>query len=370
MALSAQRLVVWVMVSEMLLLSWSWSPPPPALGSRRCKAWPGCRGSPCLVAGGAATATTATTETTHFLPLGEKTEGQAVEVRQLDLRLCSPEDVDLMARTFAEGFFTRGEDGTQPSPKVIAEIAADKALSIHTRFRGQPAAGAEVLPAGVVMCLEKGGGILGFASVFGAVRVKDAAGSRLLTGREAENFLSALSQAPAEQRMQTTTRRAALLCDVTVLPEARRRGVGQLLCDEAARVASTWGYSDLLLLVNDDNLPAKAMYEKLGFKDGGTRCNSLEERVEGGQRVQCSVSNLLLSKSTRSKASGRGSSPAGGVASTAAAQHKPLKLFAQTRDEEIRRKQLVGHLIPAVAVLAFYAAVSTSPVGAFWAPIL
>mmetsp|Transcript_23711 Transcript_23711/g.69411 ORF Transcript_23711/g.69411 Transcript_23711/m.69411 type:complete len:369 (-) Transcript_23711:107-1213(-) len=362
------RLVVFAVIGEMLLLASSFTVSPASLrhfhGSGCCQQQErlaGLRVSPSSLSGG---------------PVAEDEEqagegGDVLEVKELDLRTCAAEDVDLIARTFSEGFFTR--DGETPPARLMGEIAADKAQSIQTRFREAPpgADSSTLLPAAVVMT-RLNGRVVGFASVFGAIRVRDSAGSRLLTGREAEAFLVSLSQASAEERMQITTRRAALLCDVTVLPEARRRGLGQQLCHKAARMASQWGYSDLLLLVNDDNLPAKALYEKLGFRDGGTRCASVEERVEDGKRIQCSVSNLLLSKSTRTKTGAHGRLRIGaglGRGPTAEPGAKQFKLFARTREEEILRKQLVGHLIPAVAVLAFAAAMSTSPVGAFWAPL-
>lgn len=315
-------------------------------------------------------------------PVAVPADPGAFEFRQLDLRTCPAEDVSRVARAFAEGFFCRDGAGPPPSEDLAAALAADKALSIHTRFRTEEplaataddASNAERLPAAVVAtCLD--GRIVAFASVFGAIRVRDASGSRLLSGREAEAFLAASARASPEERMRTTTRRAALLCDVTVLPEARRRGLGQRLCAEAERVAGEWGYSDLLLLVNEDNAPARALYEKLGYRDGGTRCSSVEDRVEAGRRVQCTVSNILLGKSLGSRRRWR--APRGATNGGKAAEGggggggsgPRFKLFARTRDEELRRKQLIGHIIPAVALLALAGAVSTSPVGAFWAPV-
>lgn len=59
------------------------------------------------------------------------------------------------------------------------------------------------------------------------------------------------------------------LYSVWVAPEARGQGVGEALVGEALRVASACGYARLVLEVSDENGPARALYERLGFVETG-----------------------------------------------------------------------------------------------------
>lgn len=49
-------------------------------------------------------------------------------------------------------------------------------------------------------------------------------------------------------------------------PEFRRQGVGESLINHAIRFGKTINKLGILLEVNEKNLPARALYEKLGFE--------------------------------------------------------------------------------------------------------
>ncbi|HPU01878.1 MAG: GNAT family N-acetyltransferase [Firmicutes bacterium] len=53
--------------------------------------------------------------------------------------------------------------------------------------------------------------------------------------------------------------------DLIVAPEFRRRGVARRLLEKIKEVAAQAGLGRLELLVLNDNLPARSLYEKLGF---------------------------------------------------------------------------------------------------------
>jgi GNAT superfamily N-acetyltransferase len=55
--------------------------------------------------------------------------------------------------------------------------------------------------------------------------------------------------------------------DVAVLPEHRGRGVGRALLAAAEQTAGAAGCCKLTLEVQDDNPPARRLYERLGFRD-------------------------------------------------------------------------------------------------------
>merc|ERR1719198_80422 len=91
------------------------------------------------------------------------------------------------------------------------------------------------------------GALAGTVAIMGCLKVTDEAGSRLLSGREAETFRNALADEPPEYRMRVRARPAALLADLAVVPAQRRAGLGRALCDRAMNRAARWGYGDVYL---------------------------------------------------------------------------------------------------------------------------
>ncbi len=63
----------------------------------------------------------------------------------------------------------------------------------------------------------------------------------------------------------------AELLNLVVRPEARRRGIGGTLLLAALRLAAERGAAAMLLEVGVDNAPARALYEKFGFRSVGRR---------------------------------------------------------------------------------------------------
>jgi ribosomal protein S18 acetylase RimI-like enzyme len=52
-----------------------------------------------------------------------------------------------------------------------------------------------------------------------------------------------------------------------VLPEARGTGVGHALVSQVIASAAQAGAARLTLLVDQDNLPARRLYDRLGFRE-------------------------------------------------------------------------------------------------------
>ena len=94
-----------------------------------------------------------------------------------------------------------------------------------------------------------------------------------------------------------------LLSNLVVDPQFRRRGIAQKLMHEAELRALSWGFSELLIKVEVDNLPARALYERLGYVATGV--DTLAEKPQytpGTFDVRwVRTSNLVLRKDLTSR---------------------------------------------------------------------
>lgn len=70
------------------------------------------------------------------------------------------------------------------------------------------------------------------------------------------------------------------ITEVAVRRTDRRRGIGESLLKELISVSKALGLTSLTLEVRDGNLPASALYEKLGFKQIGLRKRYYEDPEE------------------------------------------------------------------------------------------
>ena len=231
----------------------------------------------------------------------------------------------------------------------------------------------------------------------GCVKVKDDKGARLLSGREADAFRANLASEPTSYRLTVRQREAALLTDLSVLPGARRLGLGRALCERCADLAHAWGYADVFLLVNAANAPARKLYREMGFVEEGTRNLATEEvaslttlttaAASSASSASSSpsssssttasttttitmetveVENLLMSlpltgsnspqarRDRQRQGGASGAGGGGGSGSSNGVSGGSFKLGASNRKEELERKQLIGHVIPAVAFAACF----------------
>jgi ribosomal protein S18 acetylase RimI-like enzyme len=91
------------------------------------------------------------------------------------------------------------------------------------------------------------------------------------------------------------------LQDVFVPKQLRRRGIASAVTRAAEEAAVTRGFDRLSLTVSIDNEPARALYERLGYRDTGRE----PERVEGtimirGEPLEVDDTLLFLEKHLRS----------------------------------------------------------------------
>lgn len=58
-----------------------------------------------------------------------------------------------------------------------------------------------------------------------------------------------------------------LLCNLAVAPSARRSGLARLLCSKVEEKSAEWGLPSIILSVDLDNGPARALYQAIGYED-------------------------------------------------------------------------------------------------------
>jgi len=73
----------------------------------------------------------------------------------------------------------------------------------------------------------------------------------------------------------------AEILTLAVRPTARRKRLGARLVEDAAATAVQFGAERLFLEVAEDNAPARALYEGLGFLQTGRRRGYYDRGVEG-----------------------------------------------------------------------------------------
>jgi ribosomal-protein-alanine acetyltransferase len=68
--------------------------------------------------------------------------------------------------------------------------------------------------------------------------------------------------------------------NVVVEARSRRQGIAKSLLDELLQQARRCGATEILLEVRESNAPARALYEKLGFREQGRRLRYYREPEE------------------------------------------------------------------------------------------
>jgi len=97
----------------------------------------------------------------------------------------------------------------------------------------------------------------------------------------------ALSDASGFVMLRSVAGEAEILT-LAVAPEARRKGSGLALMREAARLAQAQGAASMFLEVGTANAAARALYERLGFRNVGTR-KSYYEPGEDALILKCDL---------------------------------------------------------------------------------
>lgn len=122
--------------------------------------------------------------------------------------------------------------------EVVSAEAAERLAALHARAFDRPWSAAEIAK------------LLENAAVFALIARAD----------EPHGFVMAWAAAGDAE-----------VLTVAVVPEARRRGVGASLVTAAGVTALVRGAASMHLEVAEDNLAARALYQKLGYAEAGRR---------------------------------------------------------------------------------------------------
>merc|ERR1712178_104621 len=58
-----------------------------------------------------------------------------------------------------------------------------------------------------------------------------------------------------------------VLSNLAVSSACRGQGLGKLICEQCAQQAADWGFGGLMLVVEENNTPARSLYQSLGYGD-------------------------------------------------------------------------------------------------------
>ncbi|OYD56412.1 ribosomal-protein-alanine N-acetyltransferase [Fictibacillus aquaticus] len=72
----------------------------------------------------------------------------------------------------------------------------------------------------------------------------------------------------------------AHITNIAILPEHRGRKLGVALLEQVMKLAKRYGAATMTLEVRLTNTPARKLYEKLGFQNGGIRKNYYSDNGE------------------------------------------------------------------------------------------
>ncbi|ALC92994.1 alanine acetyltransferase [Bacillus sp. FJAT-18017] len=74
----------------------------------------------------------------------------------------------------------------------------------------------------------------------------------------------------------------AHITNIAILPQYRGRRLGEVLLRKVMETSKQMGATSMTLEVRVSNLPARNLYRKLGFQDGGIRKNYYTDNGEDG----------------------------------------------------------------------------------------
>jgi ribosomal protein S18 acetylase RimI-like enzyme len=92
-----------------------------------------------------------------------------------------------------------------------------------------------------------------------------------------------------------------VLSNLAVLPAGRRKGLGRTLCTEVEAVARGWAEREgapmqLLLQVEAQNAPARALYASLGFCELWTQSDATASRIVDGALTSGTTTLITMAK--------------------------------------------------------------------------
>lgn len=196
-------------------------------------------------------------------------------------------DIEVCSKFFVESFWEKSTT-TMSRPLAMSEsqrkaVEQEQLRDLQDRYG--KLLGERKLKSALVVLRDAGGEIEACCGV--ELAVADTEAFELLPRSEGEQMLkgglAALGgRARSELRGQPVQMVAArvlpqgyalipVLSNLAVRESSRGQGLGKRLCEQCETVAAGWGFSEMMLLVEEANGPARKLYESLGYQRVWTR---------------------------------------------------------------------------------------------------
>jgi ribosomal protein S18 acetylase RimI-like enzyme len=103
----------------------------------------------------------------------------------------------------------------------------------------------------------------------------------------------------AAELLSPDSKAIVVLSNLAISGKARKQGIAQKICEEAETLAQSWGYSDMWLLVESENIAARKLYEdKLGYKVAFRKDGEIALRadIDMGSFYEVQADTLMMVK--------------------------------------------------------------------------
>lgn len=141
------------------------------------------------------------------------------------------------------------------SEAARATLARETEADLVRAFAGESRRAPSAVGRSALLLAEDGDRLVGVCGLQALSLTPDGRGERLLSSMR------------REERRSMAVR--PLLSNLAVLPDFRRKRIGSRLVARAEALATEWGFDELLLLVGEENRPARALYAELGYAAEG-----------------------------------------------------------------------------------------------------
>uniref|UniRef100_A0A7S4N4B7 N-acetyltransferase domain-containing protein n=2 Tax=Odontella aurita TaxID=265563 RepID=A0A7S4N4B7_9STRA len=233
----------------------------------------------------------------------------------------SPSSIDAAANFMVDAFWLQspqnliaaGGDVTAIDESLRISLARRQAEDLTNKYGERM--GKRVLESSLIKATEKGESeILGLVAI--EARLFDLDKKVIMSAEQSELVLkNAVASLGPKQRRQykdssaseivaeltsPEIRAICVLSNLSVSPNARRKGLGAMMCTEAERMAKEdWHFDQIYLKVEEQNDVAKGLYEsKLGYEIKFTDPSALGLRVDvdAGDFSEVPAATLVLAK--------------------------------------------------------------------------
>lgn len=237
----------------------------------------------------------------------------AASATQFEIGQVRGEDAALKeaASFFVEGFWqastTVGENALSDSERVeLATLQTDDMIMRYGELVGK-----RRLESALYLAKDPGRAVVGCVGV--EMALIEPLSGKVLSRSQGENLLnSELGRMSARERnvyrklgaAELTSelfpeyRVCALLANLAVAPSARGQGLASVLCDACDERAIEWDLPAIMLQVEDANVPARKLYESLGYqeihRDEAAGCLRVQPGQSGSSLLETVDACLLL----------------------------------------------------------------------------